>query len=84
MTGSDWAEWRKRLGYSTASIMLELGVSSRQTINNWEKADKVPRLAELALYALENIPQCRDVFRQRNHKDTGTKLLCQTKLGAAR
>jgi hypothetical protein len=63
MKGSDWADWRKRLGYSsTRLLMRELGIRSRQTIHNWEKADDVPRWAELALYALENYPKCRQVF----------------------
>jgi transcriptional regulator with XRE-family HTH domain len=77
MKGSDWAVWRKRLGYSTAAIMRELGVSSRQTINNWEHADKVPRLAELALYALENFPQCREVVGKGVTKTEGRRYFAQ-------
>jgi transcriptional regulator with XRE-family HTH domain len=77
MKGSDWAEWRKRLGYSTAAIMREVGVSSRQTINNWEKAEKVPRLAELALYALEYSPQCREVVGKGVTKTEGRKYFAQ-------
>jgi transcriptional regulator with XRE-family HTH domain len=77
MKGSDWAEWRKRLGYSTSAIMLELGITSRQTINNWEKADKVPRLAELALYALENCPECQKVFGKGVTKTEGRRYFAQ-------
>ena len=77
MKGSDWAEWRKRLGYSTPKLMLELGISSRQTINNWEKADKVPRLAELALYALEHYPECREKFGERTTKREARKFFAE-------
>ena len=59
MNGADWSAWRRRLGYTQDALMRELGIRSRQTIITWEKADEVPRLAELALYAIENVPDCR-------------------------
>jgi DNA-binding XRE family transcriptional regulator len=65
MTGADWAEWRRRLNYTQETICLELGVRSRQTIISWEKANSVPRMAELALYALEHVPSARNIARDR-------------------
>ena len=78
MKGADWAQWRKRLGYTSIPVlMLELGVSSRQTINNWEKADEVPRLAELALYALEHHPDCCDKIGKQPTKMEGRQYLAK-------
>lgn len=56
-------EWRKRHGYSQQSLMLELGIRSRQTISTWDNAknDELPRMLQLALTALEMIPECRRV-----------------------
>lgn len=60
MRGSEFVAIRKRLGFSQKRLMDELGIKSRQTISSWEKADReVPRIAELALIALEHVPACR-------------------------
>jgi transcriptional regulator with XRE-family HTH domain len=59
MTGREWAAWRGRLGYSQQTIMRELDIRSRQTISNWENSEEVPRLAVLALHALEHHPDCQ-------------------------
>lgn len=59
MTGAEWAAKRRRLGYSQQTLMEELGIGSRQTISTWENSDEVPRLAILALHALEHCPECR-------------------------
>lgn len=65
MNGREWAAWRMRLGYSQQAVMQELGINSRQTISTWEHADEVPRLAVLALHAIEHHPECRNVAGQR-------------------
>jgi hypothetical protein len=57
--------------------MLELGISSRQTINNWEKAAAVPRLAELALFALEHYPECRQAFGRKVTKMEAREYLAK-------
>jgi DNA-binding XRE family transcriptional regulator len=77
MKGSEWAAWRKRLGYDVKKLMLELEVGSRQTINNWEKADKVSRVLELALYAVENYPNCRQVFGEGISKTAGRQYFTE-------
>jgi DNA-binding transcriptional regulator YiaG len=59
MKGAEWAAQRRRLGYSQQTLMRELGVGSRQTISTWENSEEVPRLAVLALYAIEHCPECR-------------------------
>lgn len=65
MRGSEWAAWRNRLGYSQQKIMQELGINSRQTISTWENSEEVPRLAVLALHAIEHYPSCRNIFGER-------------------
>jgi transcriptional regulator with XRE-family HTH domain len=65
MKGSDWAKWRNRLGYNQQKIMRELNVNSRQTISTWEHAEEVPRLAVLALHALEQYPACQNIIGDR-------------------
>ena len=62
MIGTDLQAWRKRNGYTQNSLCLELGVKSRQTIISWEKStERLSRLVELALMALEQIPEARTV-----------------------
>ena len=65
MKGSEWATWRNRLGYSQQKIMRELGINSRQTISTWENSEEVPRLAVLALHALEQYPTCQNIIGDR-------------------
>jgi len=39
--------------------MTELEVASRQTINTWESAEELPRMVELAVTALDQVPAVR-------------------------
>jgi transcriptional regulator with XRE-family HTH domain len=75
LTGPELRAWRKANGYATQeSLQRELGVKSRGTISAWEQADvRLPRLVELALTALERVPNCRmiggahrDIASRRN------------------
>jgi DNA-binding XRE family transcriptional regulator len=62
MRGIELPEWRKRNGFTQDTLRIALGVKSRQTIITWEKATApLPRLVELALLALENFPEHRNV-----------------------
>lgn len=62
MRGIDLKDWRKRHRYSQEALMMELGVHSRQTISTWENSpDELPRITQLALWALEEIPEARNV-----------------------
>ena len=62
MTGDEMKAWRGRNNYTQDMLMRELEVKSRQTISSWENAEKVPRLVELALAALE-----RDQLKRNIH-----------------
>lgn len=60
MLGIDLKDRRKQLGYNQEYLMKELGIKSRQTISTWENtSESLPRILELALTALENVPECR-------------------------
>ncbi len=60
MNGPELRERRKLLGYTQRGFLKEIGVRSRQTLITWEKSDaKLPRLVELAVLALEKLPECR-------------------------
>lgn len=48
-----------RHDWKQTDLMQELEVGSRQTIISWEKAERVPRLVELAIYALDQLPAAR-------------------------
>jgi DNA-binding XRE family transcriptional regulator len=62
MLGTELSEWRKRNGFTQDTLRIALGVKSRQTIITWEKSTgPLPRLVELALLALENFPEQRNV-----------------------
>jgi DNA-binding XRE family transcriptional regulator len=61
MTGADLTAWRKTNGYTQELLMKELEVKSRQTISSWEHSDRIPRMVELALRALEYIPEYRQI-----------------------
>lgn len=62
MLGTELPEWRKRNGFTQDTLRIALGVKSRQTIITWEKStEPLPRLIELALLALENFPEQRNV-----------------------
>lgn len=66
MTGAEMKAWRKKYRYTQEMLCEELDVS-RQTILVWEKSEKVPRLTELALIALEEAPACRKVDGERQN-----------------
>ena len=62
MRGEDLSNWRKRNGYDQKSLMDELGIRSRQTLSSWENSKRpIPRTVELALVALERLPDCRNI-----------------------
>jgi len=62
MLGTDLPEWRKRNRFTQDALRMALGLGSRQTIITWEKStDKLPRMVELALLALEHLPDQRKV-----------------------
>jgi transcriptional regulator with XRE-family HTH domain len=61
MTGPQLTAWRKANGYSQELLMEELEVKSRQTISSWEHSERIPRTVELALMALEHIPEYRNI-----------------------
>ncbi|MGA7993423.1 MAG: helix-turn-helix domain-containing protein [Bradyrhizobium sp.] len=71
MIGTELKAWRKRYGMTQEMLRVELDVS-RQTIAVWEASDKpLPRLTELALIALENVPDCRTTT---GHRYTAAEL----------
>jgi transcriptional regulator with XRE-family HTH domain len=58
MIGTELPEWRKRNRFTQDSLRMALGVKSRQTIISWEKStERLSHLVELALMALEQIPE---------------------------
>ena len=61
-------QWRGRHGYTQDQLLKELQVKSRQTISNWERAERVDRLVELALIALERHPECRNIHGIERHR----------------
>ena len=66
MTGAELKAWRKRNRMTQDALRIELNVS-RQTIVAWESSEKpLPRVTELALIAIEQVPGCRivDGYRQ--------------------
>ncbi len=64
--GIDLKDWRKRHGYTQEALMRELEVNSRQTISTWEQSpDELRRIIQLALTALEEIPEVRRVVGKR-------------------
>ena len=66
MRGIDLKDWRKRNRYSQEMLKSELGLGSRQTIISWEKSfEELPRLTQLALRALEEIPEARLIDGKR-------------------
>jgi DNA-binding XRE family transcriptional regulator len=62
MLGTELPKWRKRNSFTQDTVRIALGIRSRQTIITWEKSTQpLPRLVELALFALENYPHQRKV-----------------------
>src|SRR4051812_42202505 len=58
MRGSELKLWRTTRGWKQTDLMQELGVSSRQTLSTWETSEKVPRIVELAVIALDQVEAC--------------------------
>jgi transcriptional regulator with XRE-family HTH domain len=66
MLGTDLPAWRKRQGFTQETLMIALGVKSRQTIITWEKStEELPKMVQLALLAIEHIPEARFSYGQR-------------------
>jgi len=59
MKGVDLKHWRENNDLTQEHLMKELGIKSRQTIITWEHSEYIPRLAELAVIALDQIEACR-------------------------
>jgi hypothetical protein len=60
MLGIELPQWRQRNRFTQNTLRMALGLGSRQTIITWEKStEKLPRLVELALLALEHLPEQR-------------------------
>jgi DNA-binding XRE family transcriptional regulator len=73
MLGTDLPGWRRRNRFTQDTLRIALGVKSRQTIITWEKSDSpIPRTVELALLALEHLPEkCRTMD---GHRYTAAEL----------
>lgn len=57
MLGPELRAWRNRNRYTQARLAMTLDVS-RQTLNGWENSGgSLPRMVELALLALEDLPE---------------------------
>jgi transcriptional regulator with XRE-family HTH domain len=66
MLGTDLPAWRKRHGFTQETLMIALGVKSRQTIITWEKStEQLPKMVLLALLAVEHVPGARFSYGQR-------------------
>jgi transcriptional regulator with XRE-family HTH domain len=66
MLGTELPAWRKRQGFTQETLMITLGVKSRQTIITWEKStEELPKMVQLALLAIEHIPEARFSYGQR-------------------
>jgi len=63
MKGKQLAEWRKRNGYfNQDGLRRELGIKSRATISAWENTEtELPRIVQLALMAIEELPHARNI-----------------------
>ena len=61
MSGEELRAWRKCRGWNQADLMVELEISSRQTINTWESAERIPRIIELSIVALDQVEACRKI-----------------------
>jgi diguanylate cyclase (GGDEF)-like protein len=74
MRGVDLKQWRQRNGYTQEALMHELKLGSRQTIVGWEQSEEISRTVELALQALERLPDTRLVAGTRFKAGAGRKL----------
>jgi transcriptional regulator with XRE-family HTH domain len=59
MTGHELRSWRENIGWTQTDLMIELEIKSRQTMSTWERAEKIPRVVELAIIALDQIEASR-------------------------
>lgn len=82
MTGEELKTWRKKNGWSQSKLKNELEVGSRQTIVNWESADQVPRLVELAVIAIDQVEACRrnSVTTQFDQEAIAKMLMSKTSI----
>lgn len=77
MKGTDLKNWRKGHNYNQETLMLELGIKSRQTISTWENSEEeLPQILKLALLALEHYPPSRR-FHGRQMNAAERKHLAQ-------
>jgi transcriptional regulator with XRE-family HTH domain len=58
MRGEHLKIWRTKRGWKQADLMRELDISSRQTLTTWESSERVPRIVELAIIALDQVEAC--------------------------
>lgn len=74
MRGSDLKDWRRRNGYTQEALRREFKLRSRQTLVAWEQSEEISRLVELALQALERLPDTRQVAGERCRPWTSRRL----------
>jgi transcriptional regulator with XRE-family HTH domain len=58
MRGIDLKNWREGRHWKQTDLMAELDIKSRQTVITWEASERVPRLVELAIIALDQVEGC--------------------------
>ncbi|MCP4620664.1 MAG: helix-turn-helix transcriptional regulator [Bradyrhizobium sp.] len=58
MTGDELKAWRKGRGWTQSDLMKELEVTARQTVVRWEQSERIPRLVELSIIALDQVEGC--------------------------
>jgi DNA-binding transcriptional regulator YiaG len=74
MTGEDLKAWRDRNGYATQESLRQELQCTRDTVSRWERSKELlPRQLELALLALAELPQCRNIGAA--HRETGARRL---------
>jgi transcriptional regulator with XRE-family HTH domain len=59
VTGAELKAWRSSIGWTQVDLMIELDIKSRQTMSAWEHAERIPRVVELAIIALDQIEAAR-------------------------
>jgi len=58
MTGNELRAWRKGRGWTQADLMKELEITARQTVVRWEQSERIPRMVELSIIALDQVESC--------------------------
>ena len=80
--GKELRKRRKRLGYTQETFIRELGIKSRQTLITWEKSEaELPRMVQLAVIALEKLPECQKVAGQKptaHQRKAFNKMIAKT------